>query len=118
MDDLPIDFSQPKYDLLLSPPVMNAAGTLGFAPRSSDLVDFGELGAFVTNPVSLYPRTPARARTSQPFPGGFLMHSGYPNPGLSAVICNPGHRPLAGTPSGRCKTDGYRAGRQAGLDGH
>ena len=86
MDDMPLDFSTPKYDLDISPPVMNAAGSLGFAPQSSDLIDFNRLGAFVTNPVSLHPRTPARARTSQPFPGGFLLHSGYPNPGLRAVI--------------------------------
>ena len=86
MDELPLDFSMPKYDLLLSPPVMNAAGTLGFAPQSSDRVKFERFGAFVTNPVSLHPRTPARARTSQHFPGGFLLHSGYPNPGLRAVI--------------------------------
>lgn len=86
MDELPLDFSTPKYDLELSPPVINAAGTLGYAPQSSDRVNFSELGAFVTNPVSLHPRTPARARTSQPFPGGFLLHSGYPNPGLNVVI--------------------------------
>ena len=86
MDELPLDFSMPKYDLLLSLPVMNAAGTLGFAPQSSDRVKFERFGAFVTNPVSLHPRTPARVRTSQHFPGGFLLHSGYPNPGLRAVI--------------------------------
>ncbi len=43
-------------------------------------------GAFVTNPFSLRPRTP----TSQPaileYPGGFLLHTGLPNPGLSAGI--------------------------------
>lgn len=86
MDELPLDFSIPKYDLEISPPVMNAAGTLGYAPQSSGLVKFDRFGAFVTNPVSLHPRTPARARTSQPFPGGFLLHSGYPNPGLRSVI--------------------------------
>jgi len=86
MDEMPLDFSQPKYDLLLSPPVMNAAGSLGFAPQSSDLVDFDQLGAFITNPVSLHPRTPARARTCHSYSGGFLLHSGYPNPGLRAVI--------------------------------
>ena len=86
MDEMPLDFSRPKYDLEISPPVMNAAGTLGYAPQSSDLVEYDQLGAFITNPVSLHPRTPARARTSQPFPGGFLVHSGYPNPGLRAVI--------------------------------
>ena len=86
MDELPLDFSIPKYDLEISPPVMNAAGTLGYAPHSSDLVKYDRFGAFVTNPVSLHPRTPARARTSQPFPGGFLLHSGYPNPGFRSVI--------------------------------
>ena len=86
MDEMSLDFSQPKYDLLLSPPVMNAAGSLGFAPQSSDLVDFDRLGAFITNPVSLHPRTPARARTCLSYSGGFLLHSGYPNPGLRAVI--------------------------------
>lgn len=86
MDELPLDFSQPKYDLMLSSPLMNAAGTLGFAPHTSELVDYDRLGAFVTNPVSLHPRTPARSRTSLRFPGGFLLHSGYPNPGLKAVL--------------------------------
>jgi dihydroorotate dehydrogenase (NAD+) catalytic subunit len=85
MDEMPLDFSRPKYDLEISPPVMNAAGTLGYAPQSSDLVKFDQLGAFITNPISLHPRTPARARTSRTFPGGFLLHSGYPNPGLRAV---------------------------------
>ena len=45
-------------DLPLTGPLMNAAGTLGFAPDPrqphSDFLD-----AFVTNPVSLRPRTPA-----------------------------------------------------------
>ena len=86
MDELPLDFSTPKYDLVISPPLMNAAGTLGYAPQSSDLLNIKHLGAFVTNPISLYPRKPARSRSSIPFPGGFLMHSGYPNPGLRAVI--------------------------------
>ena len=86
MDELQLDFSRPKFDLVISPPVMNAAGILGYAPQSSDLVNFEQLGAFVTNPVSLHPRTPARGRISQPFPGGFLLHSGYPNPGLRKVI--------------------------------
>jgi dihydroorotate dehydrogenase len=86
MDKLPLDFSTPKYDLVLSTPLMNAAGTLGFAPQASERIDSDLFGAFVTNPVSFYPRTPARIRTSQPFPGGFLLHSGYPNPGLRTVI--------------------------------
>jgi len=65
---------------------MNAAGTLGFAPDPKGPVDLSGLGAFVTNPVSRGPRTPARGKRFQSYPGGFLLHSGLPNPGLSAVI--------------------------------
>ena len=86
MDELKLDFSTTKYDLEITPPLMNAAGTLGFTPRSTSMVNIDRLGAFITNPVSLYPRTPAKTRTSHPYPGGFLLHSGYPNPGLRAVI--------------------------------
>jgi dihydroorotate dehydrogenase (NAD+) catalytic subunit len=86
MDDVRIDFSHPKYDLNISPPLMNAAGILGFAPDPSGLVDYSQLGAFITNPISLQPRTPARSRTSIEYPGGFLLHSGFPNPGLRAAI--------------------------------
>jgi len=63
---------------------MNAAGSLGFAPDLRVLGELGdlELGAFVTNPFSLRSRLP----TSQPavfeYPGGFLLHTGLPNPGL------------------------------------
>jgi dihydroorotate dehydrogenase (NAD+) catalytic subunit len=86
MDELPLDFSTPKYDLAISPPLMNAAGSLGYAPQTSDLLNIKQLGAFVTNPISLYPRTPAKTRSSISFPGGFLLHSGYPNAGLRAAI--------------------------------
>lgn len=78
-----------KRDLYFSKPLMNAAGSLGFFPDFRGLGDFGslkEFGAFVTNPFSLRPRLP----TSQPavieYPGGFLLHTGLPNPGLSAGV--------------------------------
>jgi dihydroorotate dehydrogenase (NAD+) catalytic subunit len=86
MDGMTIDFSRPKYDLSISPPLMNAAGSLGYFPEPSGLVDYSQLGAFITNPISLQPRTPARSRTCIAYPGGFLLHSGYPNPGLRAAI--------------------------------
>ena len=75
-----------KYDLPFATPLMNAAGSLGFSPDRRGPLDLTHLGAFVTNPVSLAPRTPAHARRCQPYPGGFLLHTGYPNPGLSQVI--------------------------------
>lgn len=75
-----------KYDLIISPPLMNAAGSLGFFPQTSEWLDISQLGAFITNPISLRARTPAQTRNCLPFPGGFLLHSGYPNPGLGASI--------------------------------
>jgi len=80
------DFSMRKYDLEISPPLMNAAGSLGFVPESSGPVDLAQFGAFITNPISFQKRTPASRRTCQPYPGGYLLHSGYPNPGLRAAI--------------------------------
>jgi dihydroorotate dehydrogenase (NAD+) catalytic subunit len=75
-----------KFDLSLNPPLMNAAGSLGFSPSSRGSGMIVELGAFVTNPVSLAPRSPAQNRGLQTFPGGFILHTGHPNPGLKAVI--------------------------------
>ena len=75
-----------KNDLYLEKPLMNAAGTLGFAPDPKGPVDLSEFGAFVTNPVSQSARTPARGKRFEAYPGGFVLHSGLPNPGLSAVI--------------------------------
>jgi dihydroorotate dehydrogenase (NAD+) catalytic subunit len=65
---------------------MNAAGTLGFAPDPRAGIDLDELGAFVTNPLSLRPRLPAVRPALIEFPGGFLIHTGLPNPGLSAAL--------------------------------
>lgn len=75
-----------KYDLAFSPPLLNGAGSLGFAPDSRGPVDLASLGAFITHPVSLLPRSPAQGNRFQAYPGGFLLHTGYPNPGLRAVI--------------------------------
>lgn len=76
----------PKFDLTMRHPLMNAAGTLGFAPDPHGPVDLARLGAFVTNPVSLAPRSPAGGDRLLNFPGGFLIHTGYPNLGLKSVL--------------------------------
>jgi dihydroorotate dehydrogenase len=65
---------------------MNAAGTLGFSPEKRSRIDINQFGAFITNPISLGSRTPARIPRFYEFPGGYLLHTGHPNPGMSAVI--------------------------------
>ena len=75
-----------KQDLTFSTPYMNAAGTLGFAPDYRAPVPWDEFGAFVTNPISLRPRMPTKNPALIEYPGGFLLHTGLPNPGLRAVI--------------------------------
>jgi dihydroorotate dehydrogenase (NAD+) catalytic subunit len=75
-----------KHDLAFDPPIMNAAGSLGFFPDFHSSIDWSSLGAFVTNPVSLTQRTPAHGRRFAAYPGGFILHTGYPNPGISQVL--------------------------------
>ncbi len=76
-----------REDLYLASPWMNAAGTLGFAPSAAARWPLTEPpGVFVTNPISLSPRTPAAERNLLAYPGGVLLHSGLPNPGLSRIL--------------------------------
>lgn len=76
----------PKRELSLKTPWMNAAGSLGFAPDPRGVVDLTKLGAFVTNPISSQARSPTNGKRFASFPGGFLLHTGHPNPGLKAAI--------------------------------
>lgn len=84
-------------DIAILPNMARNANVIGVARELAALTgrdlrglkDLGGLegfGAFVTNPLSLRPRLP----TSQPavveYPGGFLLHTGLPNPGLSAGL--------------------------------
>jgi dihydroorotate dehydrogenase len=75
-----------KRDLYFSKPLMNAAGSLGFAPDMRAGIALDALGAFVTNPFSLRPRKPAAQPEILAYSGGFLLHSGLPNPGFSAGL--------------------------------
>src|SRR5512138_3325957 len=77
-----------KRDIYFSKPLMNAAGSLGFTRDSRDFEVLGglELGAFVTNPFSLRPRVPAAKPEMIEYPGGFLLHTGLPNPGFNAGL--------------------------------
>lgn len=75
-----------KRDLYFSKPLINAAGSLGFAPDPRNGISLDSFGAFVTNPISLRPRLPASHPALVEFPGGFLMHTGLPNPGFHAAL--------------------------------
>lgn len=75
-----------KYDLEFVKPLMNASGMLGFVPDGRGVVDLERLGAFVTNPISLTARSPAHGTRFLSYPGGFLIHSGHPNPGIKAAL--------------------------------
>lgn len=75
-----------KIGLTLPSPLVAGGGAWGFAHEYAGLVDFEKLGAFITNPVSLRPRSPAEGRRSAPFPGGTLIHTGLPNAGLTAIL--------------------------------
>ena len=74
-----------KRDLVLPQPLVNASGALGFAPDMR-MPALAHLGAFITNPISRRPRQPAANRAYLPFQGGFLLHTGLPNPGIHQAI--------------------------------
>ncbi len=78
-----------KRDLYFSKPLMNAAGTLGFAPdtQTREILETSQIfGAFVTNPLSRRPRQPAAKPEVIEYPGGFLLHTGLPNSGFNTTL--------------------------------
>jgi dihydroorotate dehydrogenase (NAD+) catalytic subunit len=75
-----------KRDLVFIQPFVNASGILGFVPDLRAQPAISRLGAFVTNPISRRTRQPAANRAFLPFPGGFLLHTGHPNPGITRAI--------------------------------
>ncbi|WP_322507791.1 hypothetical protein [Anaerolinea sp.] len=74
-----------RQSLYCPTPWMNAAGTLGFLPSKAWNLPEAQ-GVFVTNPLSLHPRTPAAQRTALTDAGNLLVHSGLPNPGLVTAL--------------------------------
>lgn len=74
-----------RQSLYCPTPWMNAAGTLGFLPYKTWNLPETQ-GVFVTNPLSLHPRTPAAQRIALTDAGNLLVHSGLPNPGLVTAL--------------------------------
>lgn len=82
-----IEITRPgKYSLIVSTPVMPAAGTLGFVDSYRSMIDYSKLGALVTNPVTSEAWKPAAGTRMIPLDAGILLHTGLPNPGLRKVI--------------------------------
>ncbi len=81
-----LELTSGKRDIVLQRPWVNAPGFLGFAGEARECVDIERLGAFVTPPLSLLPRTPARPPRLLAAEGSFLLHTGHPNPGLPAAL--------------------------------
>ncbi|MBI5713241.1 MAG: glycerol-3-phosphate responsive antiterminator [Chloroflexi bacterium] len=75
-----------KTGLALTSPLIAGGGAFGFADEYASLVDFSKFGAFITNPITLKPRSPAREQRVIQFAGGVLIHTGWANPGLSHAI--------------------------------
>jgi dihydroorotate dehydrogenase len=86
-----------KQEILLEKPLLNAPGALGFYPNPHTMPFLSHMGAFVTNPISHLSRQPAGNRAYIPFPAGFLLHTGLPNPGITRAISQFKHR-WAGAP--------------------
>lgn len=80
------DLTNRKQDLVLSQPYVNAAGMLGFTPDPHTMPFLDQMGAFITHPISRRHRVPAGNRYCLPFPGGFLLHTGLANPGISRAV--------------------------------
>ncbi|GAB4574590.1 MAG: dihydroorotate dehydrogenase [Anaerolineae bacterium] len=82
-----VELTRPgKYSLIVHSPVMPAAGTFGYGNRYVRLIKTEKFGAIVTDPITLRPRRVAQGPNSVPLPGGLLLHTGMPNPGVEKVI--------------------------------
>ncbi len=82
-----VDITRPGKNILqIESPVMAASGILGFGDQYRDLIKLEKVGAFVTNPVTYTPWSPAAGTRVVPLDAGVLMHTGLPNPGISKVM--------------------------------
>ena len=70
---------------------LNAPGFLGPLPPARVELDV-EMGAFLPISLSLQPRNPVENRCLARYPGGVMLHTGLPNPGLRAAVKQYGAR--------------------------
>ena len=76
----------PKQNFEFRTPLLNAAGFLGYWPDPRCGLPMDAFGAFITNPISYTARQPAAGGRFASFPGGAVLHSGHPNPGIKNVL--------------------------------
>ncbi len=82
----------PTASFLLTPnhslqsPVLAASGTLGFADTTEGLVDFAEVGAFVTPTLTVNPRLGNPMPRTVEVTGGLIHATGLPNLGVEAFV--------------------------------
>lgn len=75
-----------KFGLALDGPLMAASGTFGYGDVYQDFLDLSLLGAIVTNPVSWRPRRAAAGQRIGVRDEHFVIHTGWPNPGVRRAI--------------------------------
>jgi hypothetical protein len=72
-------------ELGIASPWLNVPGFLGGLPPARMDLDL-EMGAFLPMSISMQPRSPVENRCLVRYPGGVLLHTGMPNPGLRESI--------------------------------
>ena len=75
-----------KQGLLLTNPVMSAAGSFGYGLEYEGLVVAERLGAIVTTPTTLRPQRGQPQPRLQELEGGLLIGTGGQNPGIGRVL--------------------------------
>lgn len=82
-----IELTRPgKNTLIVTSPVMIAAGIAGFGNHYHDLINLSKLGALITNPIAVARWSPSRGTRVVPLQSGVLVHTGYPGGGLASLV--------------------------------
>ena len=81
--DLEVDLGR---GLVLSNPLIAAAGPFGYGAEVADLVDLPRLGGLVTRGTTLRPRSGHPGPRLAEVPAGLLVGVGLQNPGIAAVL--------------------------------
>jgi dihydroorotate dehydrogenase (NAD+) catalytic subunit len=85
--DLSVDLAPSRPGaLVLTTPLMAAAGCLGYGFEAADQIDIERLGAIVTRGTTISPRSGSPPPRMAEAPAGLLHAIGLQNPGIDAVL--------------------------------